>query len=141
MENKTMFPANALRLCIDGKNEDIRGRVYCTAGKEAVPFGSFYTLFMIGEEIFDYLQVPQAYQQKRSFRTVAGYLETIAWTPWEEPQTIYDQSGQCVTFDIIVQTRKKTSWQGLLKNKEGKLLGVFGSDLELLHMIMKNVSV
>ena len=141
MENRMNFPGNALRLCIDRRNEDIHGRLYCMAGQEAVTFDDSCTLFMLGEEIFDYLQVPQAYQQKRSFSKVEGYLTSIAWTPWENPLMIDEQQGQCATFDIIVQTRKKTSWQGLLKDAKGNVLASFGSDLELLHKITENIPV
>ncbi len=137
MENKTNYPVNSLRLCIDKKDEDIHGRLYCTAGMQALIFDSFYRLLMLGEEIFDYLQTPQAYQQKRAFRRVEGYLETTNWTPWENPLRIYQECGSYATYDIIVQTRKKTSWQGLLKDHEGNVLGYFASDLELLHMLMK----
>lgn len=140
MEKRTGFPANALRLCIDRKDEDIHGRLYCMAGEEAVRFDSFITLFMLGEEIFDYLHVPQAYQQKRSFREVEGHLDSIDWTAWEEPLKIYERHGQLATYDIVVQTRKKTSWQGLLKNEEGSVLATFGSDLELLHLLEENLS-
>ena len=66
MENRMNFPGNALRLCIDRRNEDIHGRLYCMAGQEAVTFDDSCTLFMLGEEIFDYLQVIKNFQIGRA---------------------------------------------------------------------------
>ena len=48
---------------------------------------------------------------------------------------IEEQQGKVGTFDIIVQTRQKTGWQGVLRDALSKETGLFLSEMELLKML------
>ena len=56
-----------------------------------------------------------------------------------EDELILEKSGSCNTFDVIVQSRKKSSWQGILKNKDGTPAAEFRSEMEVLNWIWKTV--
>ena len=59
---------------------------------------------------------------------------------YEEIQNfILEQTGACDTFDVIVQTRQRTGWQGLLKNSDGAVVAEFQSEMELLKLIIEHV--
>lgn len=141
MEKKQYYPKNSLRLCIDEMHGDIAGRIYSAAAKQPIPFTGLPVFFLLGEELFDILETPQAYQEKRSFRKKGRLIKKDTLIPWEHIGDIYEQKGQCMTYDVIVNTRKKSSWQGILKDASGKVLTQFESDLELMFELEKNNKV
>lgn len=138
MEKKLFYPKNSLRLCIDKMQGDITGRIYSVAGKQPIPFTGFPVFFLLGEELFDILETPQAFQEKRSFKKKERLIDKDSLLPWNQISEIYEQKGQWATYDVIVNTRKRSSWQGILKDASGKVLKQFESDLELLFELEKN---
>lgn len=137
MNRKNIYPVNTVRVCIDQyENMDIAGRLYSKMCAEQIAFNSFNDFLLKADRIFDENCFPQAFQQKRTFKN-----QNISHGYSGRPKTsmsdtyIEEQQGKVGTFDIIVQTRQKTGWQGVLRDALSKETGLFLSEMELLKML------
>jgi hypothetical protein len=122
MEDKmknNRFPANAIRICIDSLNhEDLQGRVYSRLLKQPLRFGNCGEMLLYTDWMFEEKGFPQAFQQKRCF---SGQRKRGSYCARPElrldDSSIEVQSGTYDTFDVIVQTRYRCGWQGLIKDR------------------------
>ena len=46
------------------------------------------------------------------------------------------QKGKCRTVDVNIVTRYHSSWQGIMYDEDGKQMGMFSSDLQLLRLLV-----
>lgn len=133
------YPPNAFRICADKIKEDVEGRVVCPLSKEIIHFSGMGELLVKMDELFDSVGYPQAYQDKRSFDRDKERANAYRGIPEgaRKPTEIISQIGECITLDIVVTSRKNTSWQGKIYGVEGNFLGGFSGEIELLESIIK----
>lgn len=139
MEERT-FPRGTLRICLDEyKNGTISGRIYTKFRKEPSEFANLGEILMKGEEIFDMAGYPMAFQQRRTFsnkleeKRRKGRPVTCVLCDRE----LGEQKGRLKTLDVVVNSRRHSSWQGVLLGSDGNLIGNFVSELELLKMLVR----
>lgn len=131
------YPLNMIRLCIDGCKEDLQGRIFSPMSLQPLIFTNCSEMFVKADQLFDEKGYPQAFQERRSFR------ETKAWKGRYAPPVevlgeaeITMQDGKYLTLDIIVQSRMRTGWQGMVFGRDGTKISEYRSELELLNCIV-----
>ena len=131
------FPANAVRICIDERTDALlKGRVYGTMLHEPLFFNDSYDLFLKIDKAFDSQGYPQSFQIKRSFQ---GEETAAAFNLHPERKTeeasFEKVLGEISTYIVQVVTRKNASWQGRVTNADGKFVGQFTNELELIDLL------
>lgn len=136
-EKQEYFPANAFRICIDHIDGDISGRIYSPLVAESISFVSMSEVLVKMDELFDRFGYPQAFQDKRSFDSGGEKRNLYKGRPKsvQETEVILKQSGEKSTFDILVESRQNTSWQGTLCGACGNVIAQFDGEVELLSML------
>lgn len=138
MEEKTnCFPLNGIRICIDNKDSNMEGRAYSPLWKACITFCGLEELLLKADKVFDEKGYPQAFQEKRSF--LGKKCRPAAFrglpSPETDEKTILSQQGMLETYDIVVESRRNTSWQGCVY-KAGKKIGDFCGELELIGCLL-----
>ena len=54
-------------------------------------------------------------------------------------EEILEKKGKYFTVDVIVQSRRKAGWQGIVCQPDGRMIDRFESELELLKLLTKLV--
>ena len=139
MEDKNkerIYPVNSLRVCVDGDAaEEFRGKFYSKMNPEPISFRDFGELIVLADKLFDKRGYPQTFQEKRSFRsTASGAGHYAAPEIFLGDEEILAQQGECWTFDILVQSRRRAGWQGVLLGADG-IMREYQSEMELLKEI------
>ena len=133
------YPLNAFRICADVIGDDVEGRVFSPLKAESIPFRGMGELLVKMDELFDKVGYPQAFQDKRSFdegKESGNLYRGIPASQRTAPE-ILDKSGRCNTFDVLVQSRKNTSWQGEVYDAKGEFLGGYDGEIALLDCIIE----
>lgn len=133
------YPLNAFRICADKIDDDVEGRVFSPLKADMISFSSMAGLLVNMDELFDQVGYPQAFQDKRSFDNGKEHTNLYRGIPESEmaPALILKQKGVHKTFDVLVNSRKNTSWQGELYDENGAFLKSFDGEIELLEGIVK----
>lgn len=136
MSSGSVFPVNMIRLCVDGYREDLWGRAYNKMLPAPLLFAGCGGLLLGMDDLFERVGYPQAFQARRTFLK-PGKLKGSIHIPVEtmEDEEIGRQSGSIRTFDVIVQSRRQSGWQGLVMNPDRTHARKFQSEMELLHHI------
>lgn len=130
------YPANAVRICVDECRDcDVQGRIYSKFLKEPLLFRNCGELLLKADYMFDKNGFPQTYQKRRCFGDRKEEEHPVSPEEMVGDEVILEQSGSHSTFDVIVQSRKKSSWQGVLKTRDGTPDTQFRSEMELLKWI------
>lgn len=134
------YPLNAFRICADAIGDDVEGRVFSPLKAESISFRGMGELLVKMDELFDRVGYPQAFQDKRSFDKDKERVNLYRGIPEGElkPADIIRESGKVRTFDVVVNSRKNTSWQGCVQTDDGTVLGDFDGEIALLAIILKN---
>ncbi|MBO4376604.1 MAG: hypothetical protein IKY04_03400 [Lachnospiraceae bacterium] len=134
--NNTTYPLNAFRLCIDGLGENLSGFIYTPLAKEPLTFRGMET-FLELDILYDKVGYPQSFQDKRSFEKTDEEINIYSGQPdaLMKPEDIIYKRGRRATFDVVVQSRCNTTWQGVIL-RDGTLdEEPFNGDLELWEKI------
>lgn len=131
-----IYPANSIRVCVDSDDEDaFRGKFYSKMNRGPVSFRDFGELIVLADKLFDKRGYPQTFQEKRSFRrTAAERVHYAAPEIFLSDEEILGQQGEQRTFDILVQSRRRAGWQGVLLGADG-IMHEYRSEMELLKEI------
>lgn len=134
------YPLNAFRICADVINDDVEGRVFSPLKAECISFCGMGELLVKMDELFDHVGYPQAFQDKRSFDRDKERVNLYRGIPSGKMKSadIICESGKVRTLDVIVNSRKNTSWQGSVQTAEGIFLGDFDGEIALLAVILDN---
>ena len=136
-----MFPVNGLRICVDAGGEDVTGRVYTPLLEDGMAFAGLQEMFLKADRIFDKAGYPEAMQQKRTFKKQKENGGTYHGLP--EPvmsaEEILAQTGKEATFDVVVNSRKNTTWQGVFFKNGKEDTHRFESEMELIAEILAMV--
>ncbi len=138
MVNKRSFPLNGLRVCIDSMTDgEISGFFYSPLDKEAHEAHGFEDFVLKADQLFDKYGYPQAYVTGRSFQQelpdgnhYRGMPEAV-----RTDEEILSFRGKHATCDILVESRKKASWQGVVGDGHGKMIGRFEGVLDIAKII------
>ena len=141
MSNAAVFPINMIRLCIDGYIDDLIGRAYNKMLLVPLPFTGYGGLLLGMDDLFEHVGFPQAFQVRRNFLEPEELKGSIHIPPQlMEDEEIDRQNGSCRTFDIIVQSRRQSGWQGLLMDTDRTHVKKFRSEMELLDYICQDLN-
>ncbi len=144
MKGKTMrveHTVSTLRICIDEMqtaDSDIKGRICGIAVKEEAVFSCSSEFLVLIDRLLNTIGKPQPSRKSRSFRgekesQVTSYqYESQQYHSLEE---IQKEKGKLFTRDVTFVSRLRSSWQGIVKDEEGRLLGEFESDLEFINLL------
>lgn len=136
LNGRKNFPPNMIRLCIDEYYNDMKGRIYSRIQCESIEFNDCCEMLLQVDEMFDKHGYPQAFCESRSFKekenkccySQRGILQ-------QDEEKIVEQHGKLCTLDILVQSRRKVSWQGMIWHIDESKKYEFYSEMEFLRKI------
>lgn len=138
--DRHVFPVNMIRLCIDGYDGDIEGRIYSKLNKEAIAFDNCCEMLIKTDEMFEKAGYPQSFCDERSFvsKNVKGHYE-LPGEALVNDEYLQKQKGQLCTLEVLIRSRKHASWQGCFKLEDNVSVQEFSCVIELLRNIGKIV--
>lgn len=135
------FPPNMIRLCIDGYDNDIKGRMYSKMNQEPIEFDNCCEMFLKADEMFERNGYPQSFCDSRNFikGTVKGRydLPNLHKEPLFKDEDLQRQAGLLCTLDVLIRSRRQASWQGIIKMEDDTRIHEFHCAMELLRCIEK----
>lgn len=139
------LPRKGVWVCVEQfGNYDLAGKLYSMTSGRGAEFENIADLLLKIDTLLDKENNPQAFQEKRSFQR-----KSREGTSGEEQEraseevlrieagAVTSQRGRYGTCHIEVESRMNTSWQGVVKDESGKMLGVFESELELIGILLR----
>lgn len=134
------FPAASLRLCVDEKSlcGRISGRIVGICLKDEIHFQDLSQLSLGIDTALNAIGQPQASCIFRSFRKpVSTDPVPYIGNPkrWHSAEEIRREQGRICTVDAVFTSRQHATWQGVLKETDGRMIGRFVSDLKFLEML------
>ncbi|MBS7302820.1 MAG: hypothetical protein KIG50_01615 [Lachnospiraceae bacterium] len=137
------YPLNAFRICADKVIDDVAGRAFCPLTAECIAFSGMGELLVKMDELFDRVGYPQAFQDKRSFDNDKERSNLYRGIPEKERASldIVSQLGEQTTFDVLVNSRKNTSWQGSIYQVDGTFVSDFDGEIELLSALVRHSKI
>ena len=131
---------NMIRLCIDGYGEDLWGRAYNKMRLVPLPFAGCGVLLLRMDDLFEQVGYPQAFQVRRTFGKQEKIKGSIRMPErMMEDEEMERQSGARSTFDVVVQSRRQSGWQGIVMDPERTYIRRFQSEKELLDCICREL--
>ena len=123
-------------------NYDFAGKLYSMASGRGAEFENVADLLLKIDTLLDKENSPQAFQEKRSFQKrnreeFSGERQAEKKAPGMEDCPVTSHRGRYGTCYIEVESRMNTSWQGVVRDESGILLGSFESELELIGLLMR----
>lgn len=145
MSDSRYFEPNRIRVCVDRVfYKGFSGRVYSKLQDEPVLFEHSADLLIKTDEMFDKVGFPQAFQKKRSFH---NDKEDVAYSFCPRPELyhtdeeMFSKTGELKTLDVVVVSRMRTSWQGIVFLADGSRVGAFQGELEFLNILLKIIDI
>ena len=127
----------ALRICVD-KFEDhvVSGRVFSCRLTKPIVFRDLGGLVLRLDDVFDQQNFPQAFQRSCCFLHDDKREIFAAQDPSEgmSRELVNAQKGDFATFEVLVVSRRSSSWQGHIDWLDGSPRQEFISYLELMRM-------
>lgn len=130
-----VYPMNAIRVCIDEENGDLKGRIYSKMSAKPLRFRNCTEMFLIADQLFDECGYPQTFQEKRSFQDETSTAHYARPKVRREDEEVMKQCGVCRTVDILVRSRRRAGWQGVLSCEDARPPMEFQSEMELLKYL------
>lgn len=140
MDIKRECTASTFRICIDEmsvSDHEIKGKICGIALEgESLFFNSSEFLVLI-DKLLDGIGKPQPSRKTRSFQERDGDVTFCQLKPklYHDPEEILERRGGVMTRDVTFTSRFRSSWQGIMKDADGKLIGKFQSDLEFIDLL------
>ena len=134
---------SSLRICIDRvAHRAVGGRVFGRRLAEPVAFDGLSNLSLALEQLFDEQELPQAFQRARTFLR-EEQSESVGVSAAQEgmsEEMIRAQFGEIATLEVLVLSRRSSTWQGTVDWLDGSERQVFSGYLELLHLVDQRIS-
>lgn len=140
---QSYYLMNALRICIDEKKDIyFKGRAYTRLSKDEIKFQDLSGLLIEIDKIFDEAGYPQAFQEKRSFQK-DHVRSFFSMNPNSEKdiEEILNKKGTMATFDVIVISRRHSTWQGEVHSLQGEKLGSFEGAIQMIQIVTNQVVI
>ena len=137
---KNRYPISGFRICIDDYELEMKGRLYSPLWIGQVDFNDINQLLLKVDATYDDIGYPQAFQVKRSFnkgeKNTNGYKGIP--TPVSKVEDILKEQGKLKSFDVVVTTRRNTSWQGYIEESGSGKRRNFNGEIELINFLAKS---
>lgn len=135
------MPFVMIHLCIDEvDNYQIKGTAYNNTVEEPIVFQDIHDMILKVDKIFDKNGNPQSSRMKRSFQKEEKESSyQVNPKTYCEYTDYLDKKGKINTFDILVQSRRHSTWQGSLFYQEQE--EKFENILELLKKLATFLSL
>ena len=135
MKEREYFSPSTLRVCIDRiDGYQIYGRVYCRMQKDAISFHDINELLLKVDLLFEEKGFPQSFQEKKEFGQ-REIKESFSYCYRPElfltEEEIRSFHGEVRTVNLVIQSRRHTSWQGFVI-ENGQMIGGFDGEIGLL---------
>ena len=129
---------SSLRICVDrfaGGNAS--GRVFSQRFVQPIIFTDLSTLALQLDAIFDRQHFPLAFQRSRTFLHSEADSSAAADNPTLglSDEFVAAQHGALATFDVLVSSRRSSTWQGSFSLPGCDIRQEFSSFLELLRLV------
>lgn len=132
------YPLNSFRLCLDRLSDNmIEGRFYHLLSEKETVFRDISQFLLYADRILDQGNFPQSFQEKRSFHAVPPEGRKQISEILMDGERIKSMHGTAATADVIVMSRRHTSWQGVVRKTNGSKLGDFSGEIELIELLEK----
>ena len=139
---KVEHTVSTLRICIDEmqtSDSDIEGRICGIAVKDITAFSGSSELLVMIDRLLDIIGKPQPSRKSRSFRKEEeNQVTSYCCKPelYHAQEEIMKEKGKLITRDVTFISRLRSSWQGIVKDEEGKMLGHSRAIWSLLSFCM-----
>ncbi|MDR2088400.1 MAG: hypothetical protein LBP73_03485 [Clostridiales Family XIII bacterium] len=142
-----------LRICVDSVDGSVvSGRVFSQRLKEVLVFPDLNSLVLRLDRLMDEQNYPQAFQRKRTFRTMSAAAPPLPKEkngeddegpvadetddrPYMDEETVARARGEKATFVLQVLSRQNTNWQGHVDFLDGAGSRAFESELGFLALV------
>ena len=133
---------SSLRICIDRvAHRAVGGRVFAQRLAKPIEFDTLSNLSLVLEKLFDEQELPQAFQRARTFiqeEPGESFGASAAQEGMSE-EMVSAQRGAIMTLELLVISRRSSTWQGEADWLDGSERQKFSGYLELLHLIDQRV--
>ena len=129
---------SSLRICVDRVTGcAVGGRVFGRRLTAPILFDDLSSLALRLDWVFDQQNFPQAFQRSRTFLRESGWEENIVGdlSDGMSEEQVNAQYGEIATFEILMVSRRNSSWQGMVDWLDGRERQTFFGYLELLRLI------
>lgn len=134
---------SSLRICVDRvAHRAVGGRVYGCRLAESIEFENLSSLALLLERLFDEQELPQAFQRTRTFLR-EEQAQPLGCSDKQEGMSeewVSAQRGEIMTLEVLVLSRRSSTWQGTVDWLDGSERQEFSGYLALLRMIAQRVS-
>ncbi len=136
-ERKPQYGPDCFRFCMDSREKDIAGRVYTPLSESVLQIGSIGELLLKMDRLFNENGYPQAFQEKRTFGVQRREHNTYRGIPPVKRNyaDIVQERGRLKTVDIMVYSRRNTTWQGCIALWGTEKKARFKGELELMKTL------
>ena len=138
MANVRRYPLNGLRVCIDSMSDgEIRGYFYSPLDREVYEAHGFEDFVLKADHLFDVHGYPQAFVNGRSFSDNGSEGNHYRGMPVaaRTDEEILAYRGKFATCDIVVESRRNATWQGIVGDSHGKVLDRFEGVLDIMKIL------
>ncbi len=131
------FSANCIRLCFDSYDDnECRGKICAIALEEDIVFFNLTDLIIRIDDAYNKIGQPQPHQVLRSFRETEGYFPYNSHPAYyHSSEEIAGRTGKLETIDLVMISRRRAEWQGILKNIKGTVIGKFESSVKCMELL------
>ncbi|MDR1246158.1 MAG: hypothetical protein LBK57_03920 [Clostridiales Family XIII bacterium] len=138
------YNSSKMRVCVDNTDGSaVSGRVFSQRLKDILFFQDLNSLVLRLDKLMDEQNYPQAFQRKRSFKSLQAQsrVSKSAAAPEEDDRPYMDEEtvaaavGEKATFILQVQSRQNTNWQGFVEFPDGAGNREFESELGFLELV------
>lgn len=136
-KNGQVYPLNGIRVCIHEYCGDLKGEIYSKMREKPIYFNSCSEMLVRADRFFDECGYPQTFQERRKFVEDDKIRSYTYPQPCLSDEEIWSHQGKYCTVDILVQSRMRAGWQGIVMWGEGIPPSRFQSEMELLECLMQ----
>ena len=142
MDNKQYgeYPVNSIHLCFNSCDNTgvCKGVISGVALEKEIPFNSVEDLVIKIDNAFNKIGQPQPNQVLRTFSEEEEYQSYIGKPPhWHSSQEIACKAGNACTIDLVMLSRHRAEWQGILQRTGSEERFRFGTILECIKNLTK----
>lgn len=135
--NSRPYQLNAFRVCVNSIGEPMQGEIHTPLQQETIPFHGVEDILLKMDTVFNRVGYPQAFQERRSFVKQAdtNHYHGIPEAHLDSA-TMRSFLGDVRTVDVVVDSRRDSSWQGSVFLADGDYCGSFDGDIALMELLL-----
>ena len=137
LNEREYIPANIYRVCLDQVDEILfQGNIYTLVSEKVIHFCNFQNFLIQLDQFMDEKGTPQSFQMKRSLVNNQVSIPVYTEVPHaiRTLEDIADKQGLHATYNICINSRRHTNWQGIVFDDE-RYIGEFSDIVELIKLL------